>query len=100
MLTKERGAAVTIEATFLLHSPFNDTDTKGDPDNTPQVKVEDQNGVEVLALTNMQKNSVGEWYYNLQTLAAWRPGIYKITVTGTFSSLADNYVYRYNFVLN
>lgn len=82
MKTKDRGASLTIELTLSKYQPFGNFFEK-DADSAPSITVLNPNGLTVVDAQTMTKSATGKYYYNVQTLETWTPGIYEVSITAT-----------------
>jgi len=100
-VSKDLGSALVVEASFYLYVPFGTPPGNlSNPDTDPTVTIFDDSDVPVIPAQTMLNSGVGQWFYNLQTLATWRPGRYTAEIKGTFNTFAEVQTKRYSFILN
>jgi hypothetical protein len=88
------GSAVLIEVEFKTNTPFSTEDYYDPASATITVYDEGENvKVDGAALV---KSATGKYYYVIQTLITWEPGLYKVKIdagNGTY----DDVTYKREF---
>ncbi len=98
MITVDRGAVVTLEATFQKYTPFGDYVLQS-PTTTPTVTVTDPSGEEKITTQSLTLKEAGKFYYHLQTEENWLQGTYVSKISAPFSPYNEIKVDNQSFIL-
>jgi hypothetical protein len=98
MITVDRGAVVTIEATFQKLEPFGNYSLES-PSTTPQITVTAPGGEIMVNQQNMTLHSTGKYYYHVQTDEDWLEGTYTSKISAPFSPYTEIKIDNQSFIL-